>query len=586
MERYGDVYRGQSARGRPPLERVYRHFRRNLIDICGAATNSGADVLLSTVATNLKDSAPFASLHRKELSDTDLRRWEQSYQLGVSAEATKDAKLALEHFQKAEALDDRFADLHFRMARCYLSLGQSEEAKRHYVLARDVDALRFRADSRLNQVIRDVVGELNSDGISLVDAEKALGQDSTVGHGILGEELFHEHVHFNFDGNYLLAKTVAQALEHILSSRLRGGEVRPAFLTRDQVSEEVAFTGWDRWRIRSRMSEMMSRPPFTNQMDDEQRSKRRRAEVYKLRRTHAGPAALDRTPTLYEQAIEKHPDDLYFRLRYAELLAANRDFTTAAGEWRKLLKQVPGHVAWQMSLAAALRDAGRLEEAIAQYRCVLRTHPDFPAARFGIGSVMQKQGKWEEAIRQEFQPLAVRGSTEAQYYLGWMYDGGRGTPQDDIQTVKWYRMAAAQGHARAQANLGRMYTEGRGVAPDDVEAVKWYRKAATQGLAAVQSYLGLMYAEGRGVPRDGAKVLEWFGQAAEQGLAAAQAYVGLMYAKGRGVPQDWARAHLWLSLAARQGDKDAADARGLIAKKMTCEQIMEAQRLASEWNAD
>ena len=146
--------------------------------------------------------------------------------------------------------------------------------------------------------------------------------------------------------------------------------------------------------------------------------------------------------------------------------------------------------------AAALRDAGRLEEAIAQYRCVLRTHPDFPAARFGIGSVMQKQGKWEEAIRQEFQPLAVRGSTEAQYYLGWMYDGGRGTPQDDIQTVKWYRMAAAQGHARAQANLGRMYTEGRGVAPDDVEAVKWYRKAATQGLAAVQSYLGLMYAEG------------------------------------------------------------------------------------------
>ena len=69
------------------------------------------------------------------------------------------------------------------------------------------------------------------------------------------------------------------------------------------------------------------------------------------------------------------------------------------------------------------------------------------------------------------------------------------------------------------------------------------------------------------MPRDGAKVLEWFGQAAEQGLAAAQAYVGLMYAKGRGVPQDWARAHLWLSLAARQGDKDAADARGLIAKK-------------------
>ena len=51
----------------PRLATVYEHFRTNLQSICDLARRSDAKVLLATVATNLKDCAPLAAVHRVEL---------------------------------------------------------------------------------------------------------------------------------------------------------------------------------------------------------------------------------------------------------------------------------------------------------------------------------------------------------------------------------------------------------------------------------------------------------------------------------------------------------------------------------------
>ena len=76
---------------------------------------------------------------------------------------------------------------------------------------------------------------------------------------------------------------------------------------------------------------------------------------------------------------------------------------------------------------------------------------------------------------------AQKGSAQAQFNLGWMYLNGQGVPQDDVQAVKWTRLAADQGNASAQFNLGVMYDDGQGVPQDDVQAHKWYNLAAAQG---------------------------------------------------------------------------------------------------------
>ena len=76
-------------------------------------------------------------------------------------------------------------------------------------------------------------------------------------------------------------------------------------------------------------------------------------------------------------------------------------------------------------------------------------------------------------------------------------------------------------------------------------------------------------------------------QAAEQGHSAAQHMMGLMCYQGQRVPQDYVEAHMWLELAASRASGDDqkryADARDLVAKKMTPQQIAEAQRRAREW---
>jgi len=72
-----------------------------------------------------------------------------------------------------------------------------------------------------------------------------------------------------------------------------------------------------------------------------------------------------------------------------------------------------------------------------------------------------------------FIPLAEQGVPAAQSYLGFMFETGRGVPQNYTEAAMWYRRAAEQGDGRAQYSLGLLYDRGQGVPRDIVEASKW-----------------------------------------------------------------------------------------------------------------
>src|SRR4051794_355589 len=74
---------------------------------------------------------------------------------------------------------------------------------------------------------------------------------------------------------------------------------------------------------------------------------------------------------------------------------------------------------------------------------------------------------------QAFIPLAERGEASAQAYLGFMFETGRGVPQNYTEAAMWYRRAAEQGDSLAQYSLGLLYDHGQGVPRDIVEANKW-----------------------------------------------------------------------------------------------------------------
>ena len=143
---------------------------------------------------------------------------------------------------------------------------------------------------------------------------------------------------------------------------------------------------------------------------------------------------------------------------------------------------------------------------------------------------------------------------------------------------------AKSGHVDAQHLLGLMYYMGRGVARDYRQAMSWHRKAADRGKADAQYVVGAMYYTGNAVPQDHKLAVEWFRKAAAQGHGEAQHALGLMYRyHAAGLPQDKVLAYMLWNLAAAGGNANATEQRAAIAKRMTQEQIEEAQALSRAW---
>ena len=166
------------------------------------------------------------------------------------------------------------------------------------------------------------------------------------------------------------------------------------------------------------------------------------------------------------------------------------------------------------------------------------------AADFDKGFKAYQSGDFKTAVA-EWTYFAEQGDDSSQYFLGLMYEYGRGVSQNDKTAVKWYTLAAEQDNGSAQSILGWMYEVGKEVEQNDNTAVKWYTLAA------------------------------------EQGDANAQVGLGFMYGKGRGVLTDIKRAYMWLNLASYNGSQKGDSKKIILAKKMSYSDIQQAKYMSS-----
>jgi uncharacterized protein len=116
---------------------------------------------------------------------------------------------------------------------------------------------------------------------------------------------------------------------------------------------------------------------------------------------------------------------------------------------------------------------------------------------------------------QIFIPLAERGEPPAQAYLGFLFETGRGVPQNYTEAAMWYRRAAEQGDSLAQYSLGLLYDRGQGVPRDIVEASKWLNLAtaaaprrAREARARIRDAVNTKMTRGE-IARARLRALEW-----------------------------------------------------------------------------
>jgi TPR repeat protein len=122
------------------------------------------------------------------------------------------------------------------------------------------------------------------------------------------------------------------------------------------------------------------------------------------------------------------------------------------------------------------------------------------------------------------------------------------------------------------------------VARDYQSAMQWWTKAAEQGHVRAQNGLGVLYRDGDLGEPDAGRAAQWFRRAAENGYAFAMYSLALLYRDGEGVERDDIEAHKWFNLAsALNFDPRSMFQRDLLARRMSSEEVAEAERRAQEW---
>jgi len=389
-----EMFMGQRvAADDPRLETVYRHFRRNLEDIRRLATSSGAGVLFCTLGCNLRDSPPFASLHRSDLGQGDLAKWIGLYEKGAQDEAAGGYTRAIENYLAAAQLDDRYADLQFHLGRCYWQTGDFEKAGDRFVLARDLDALRFRPDRHMNEIIRDVASAGGDPRVGLVDVEDVFRADSPS--GVPGRELFHEHVHMAFHGDYLLAKSLCEKV-----ARSTGMPEGQPLLDEAKAAQCLGYNAWAHYNTLFKvLNYYIRKPPFTGQLYHEEQVQRLDGDV---KRAEAALTAEVRRQIAvqFRDLIQQSPSDIWFRLRFAEFASVFlKDERTAAEQCRRVQELVPHSYKPHVALALSLGGLQRFDEVIEHLNQAVRIKPTCAKGYHLLGLAYQARGRVDEAMK-------------------------------------------------------------------------------------------------------------------------------------------------------------------------------------------
>jgi tetratricopeptide (TPR) repeat protein len=403
------------APGDPRKEVVYQNFRRNLEDMLRTGRSAGVPILLSTVAVNLKDCAPFASLADTNLPAADRSACDGLSREGAEADRKGNFTTAADRWARAATLDAHSAELQFELGSCLLALTNFASARQHLEQARDFDALPFRADSRINQAILETARDAKDRAVGLCDAARVFETNSP--QAVPGDEWFYEHVHLNFDGNYQLARVWAEHVERFLPATVTNraaGDWAPQAL----CERRLGLTDWNRSAVLADVLRRLAEPPFVSQLNHTQQVAAVRSHWREVRQRETKEAAAQ-TREVYLTALKASPEDHRLHENYAEFLEETGAFDEAAAEWRQVRELIPHHhVAWFQE-GRLLKQRGKLAEAEPLLSQAVTLRPDLAEGWLELGMLHAIQGNTEQALSEyERERCLAPNDSRVYYHIG------------------------------------------------------------------------------------------------------------------------------------------------------------------------
>ena len=350
------------------------------------------------------DCPPFASAADPGLPPAQRETFEQSCAEGARAEEQGRWAEAVGRYEQAAALDPRFAELQFHWGACLLHLAHTNSAGEHLQLACDNDALPFRADSRINEIIREEARRMGSGSLMLCDAASTLAAESPA--GICGQDSFYEHVHLCFDGNYRLARAWAAQVERLLPDPIKAAGA-PDWSSQELCERRLGLTDWNRCNVIDEVLRRLGRAPLSGQSNNRTRVEALRSRQQALRAKMDG-AAVPQAQAVYEEALKRAPDDHYLHEVFADFLEAVGDYPRAMVQWQQVQELIPFDYLAVFRFGKLQALQGQLTAAESSFRQALTMHPDLSEAWYDLGEIHMLDGKPELAIEDYREALALQ----------------------------------------------------------------------------------------------------------------------------------------------------------------------------------
>ncbi len=337
----------------PRLESVYSHYENNLRDIIEMLQSKNMHVIVSTVPVNLRHSAPFGSAHKQGLTANEIANWDDLNQQASEAFSKSDWTEAETLYKSLLEIDSEYADTHFRLATVVENLGDFEGARKHYQAALEYDTKRFRTNQVLNDIIRSVAQDLAGPKLTFVDSVKVFDDASQP--FAPGWNLLHEHVHYDFAGNYHLAQQFAQK---IAENAKPLADYKP--LTKQQAADLIGFPNHETIQVMNRLLSMVQKPPFTNQSNFAELKATTEARRDAIVKEVGSPSDV---VARRKPLVDKGLADWKIHYELAELYRFLRDNKASYYHLSELVKLYPHNHDSYIKLAEYLTATGDLQQA-------------------------------------------------------------------------------------------------------------------------------------------------------------------------------------------------------------------------------